>query len=33
MKIDKKDQTENHKKMFELSDKLVNELKIKDEQN
>ena len=27
MKIDKKDQTENHKKMFELSDKLVNELK------
>ena len=30
MKIDKKDQTENHKKMFELSDKLVNELKESD---
>ena len=27
MKIDKKDQTEHHKKMFELSDKLVSELK------
>ena len=30
MKIDKKDQTENHKKMFELSDKLVKELKDSD---
>ena len=30
MKIDKKDQTENHKMMFELSDKLVNELKESD---
>ena len=30
MKIDKKDQTENHKKMFELSDKLVKELKESD---
>ena len=27
MKIDEKDQTEHHKKMFDLSDKLVNELK------
>ena len=27
MKIDKKDQTEHHKKMFELSDTLVKELK------
>tara|TARA_B100001093_G_C26573982_1_gene904179 strand:+ start:183 stop:764 length:582 start_codon:yes stop_codon:yes gene_type:complete len=27
MKIEKKDQTENHKKMFELSDTLVKELK------
>ena len=30
MKIDKKDQTEHHKKMFELSDKLVKELKLSD---
>ncbi|MBD1141427.1 NAD(P)H-dependent oxidoreductase [Pelagibacterales bacterium SAG-MED39] len=30
MKIDVKDQTEHHKKMFELSDKLVNELKESD---
>ncbi len=30
MKIDKKDQTDHHKKMFELSDKLVNELKESD---
>ncbi|MDA9698514.1 NAD(P)H-dependent oxidoreductase [Candidatus Pelagibacter sp.] len=30
MKIDKKDQTEHHKKMFELSDKLVKELKQSD---
>ena len=30
MKIDKKVQTEAHKKMFELSDKLVNELKESD---
>ena len=30
MKINKKDQTEHHKKMFELSDKLVNELKESD---
>jgi len=30
MKIDKKDQTDYHKKMFELSDKLVNELKESD---
>ena len=30
MKIDKKDQTEYHKKMFELSDKLVSELKESD---
>jgi len=30
MKIDKKDQTENHKKMFDLSDKLVKELKEAD---
>tara|TARA_A100001011_G_scaffold353103_1_gene394366 strand:+ start:1385 stop:1969 length:585 start_codon:yes stop_codon:yes gene_type:complete len=30
MKIEKKDQTEHHKKMFELSDKLVNELKESD---
>ena len=30
MKIDKKDQTEHHKKMFELSDKLVRELKESD---
>ena len=30
MKIDEKDQTEHHKKMFELSDKLVNELKESD---
>ena len=30
MKIDKKDQTEQHKKMFELSDKLVKELKESD---
>ena len=30
MKIDEKDQTEDHKKMFELSDKLVKELKESD---
>ena len=30
MKIEKKDQTEHHKKMFELSDKLVQELKDSD---
>ena len=30
MKIDKKDQTEHHKKMFELSDTLVKELKDSD---
>jgi FMN-dependent NADH-azoreductase len=30
MKIDEKDQNEHHKKMFELSDKLVNELKESD---
>jgi len=30
MKIDIKDQTEHHKKMFELSDKLVKELKESD---
>ena len=30
MKIEKKDQTENHKKMFELSDTLVKELKESD---
>ena len=30
MKIDKKDQTEHHKKMFELSDILVKELKDSD---
>ena len=30
MNIDKKDQTEHHKKMFELSDKLVRELKESD---
>ena len=30
MKIDKKDQTEHHKKMFELSDTLVRELKESD---
>ena len=30
MKIEEKDQTEHHKKMFELSDKLVNELKQSD---
>ena len=30
MKIDKKDQTEHHKKMFELSDTLVKELKNSD---
>ena len=30
MKIDEKDRTEHHKKMFELSDKLVNELKESD---
>ena len=30
MKIDKKDQTEHHKKMFELSDQLVKELKESD---
>tara|TARA_B100001175_G_scaffold265073_1_gene235266 strand:- start:83 stop:667 length:585 start_codon:yes stop_codon:yes gene_type:complete len=30
MKIDEKDQTEEHKKMFDLSDKLVNELKKSD---
>ena len=30
MKIDKKDQTEHHKKIFELSDKLVKELKESD---
>jgi FMN-dependent NADH-azoreductase len=30
MKIDKKDQTEHHKKMFKLSDKLVKELKDSD---
>ena len=30
MKIKKKDQTKHHKKMFELSDKLVSELKYSD---
>jgi FMN-dependent NADH-azoreductase len=30
MKIEEKDQTEEHKKMFELSDKLVRELKESD---
>ena len=30
MKIEEKDQTEHHKKMFELSDKLVKELKVSD---
>ena len=30
MNIDQKDQNENHKKMFELSDKLVRELKESD---
>ena len=30
MKIDEKDQTEDHKKMFKLSDKLVSELKEND---
>jgi len=30
MKINEKDQTEDHKKMFKLSDKLVNELKESD---
>jgi FMN-dependent NADH-azoreductase len=30
MKIDEKDQTKEHKKMFELSDKLVNELREND---
>ena len=30
MKIDEKDQTEHHKKMFELSDQLVKELKESD---
>ena len=30
MKIEKKDQTEHHKKMFELSDTLVRELKTSD---
>ena len=30
MKIEEKDRTEHHKKMFELSDKLVNELKESD---
>ena len=30
MKIEKKDQTEHHKKMFELSDTLVRELKESD---
>ena len=30
MKIEEKDQTEHHKKMFELSDKLVSELKESD---
>ena len=30
MKIEKKDQTEEHKKMFELSNKLVSELKESD---
>ena len=30
MKIEEKDQTEEHKKMFELSDKLVSELKESD---
>ena len=30
MKIDEKDQTEDHKKMFKLSDKLVSELKESD---
>ena len=30
MKIDEKDQTEDHKKMFKLSDQLVNELKESD---
>ena len=30
MKIDEKDQTEHHKKMFELSDKLVKEIKESD---
>ena len=29
MNIDQKDQNENHKKMFELSDQLVKELKRK----
>jgi len=30
MKIEEKDQTEDHKKMFELSNKLVNEIKESD---
>ena len=30
MKIEEKDQTEEHKKMFNLSDKLVTELKDSD---
>ena len=30
MKIEKKDQTEHHKKMFDLSDTLVKELKESD---
>ncbi len=30
MKIDKNDRTEHHKKMFDLSDKLVDELKASD---
>ena len=30
MNIDEKDQNENHKKMFELSDQLVKELKESD---
>ena len=30
MKMDEKDQTKDHKKMFKLSDKLVNELKESD---
>jgi len=30
MKIEEKDQTEDHKKMFKLSDQLVNELKESD---
>ena len=30
MKIDEKDQTEDHKKMFKLSDKFINDLKERD---